>query len=74
MKVALPFNDTDTGMTPTRTNVGVTQMASVGLMFLPVTTMLSKRQERRSKHGPETVIGDPPSNGARLGESLSGPA
>ena len=36
--------------------------------------MLSKRQESRSKHGPETVIADPPSNGARLGESVSGPA
>ena len=61
-------------MTPTRTNVGVTQMACVGLILLPVTTILSKRQERRLKHGPETVIGDPPSNGARRGDSLSGPA
>ena len=72
LAVAVLFTDIDKGMTPTRTELGVTQLAFIELLTTTVTLVFPKWQDRRVKHGPETVIGDPPSNDTRLGEMLIG--
>ena len=69
-----PFTDRNSGIMPTRENVGVTQTTLLGLMTKPRTTILSNRQEVLFlKHGPDTVIGEPPNNDDRFGESSNRP-
>ena len=74
--VSPPSTDTETGTTPTRVNIGGTQMAVFGVTTTPETMVLLKRHKTRwlLKHGPETLTGNPPSNVPTFGTMRTGPA
>lgn len=76
VNVSPPSTDTENGTNPTRVNIGGTQMARICEATTPGKLLLLKRQITRPllKSGPETLIGNPPSNIPTLGTILTGSA
>ena len=76
VNVLLLSTDTENGTTPTRVNIGGTQMARIGVTTTPDKLVPLMRHITRPllKSGPETLTGKPPSTVPTLGTIVTSPA